>query len=74
MLGMEFASQRLAVFIFGYAGSSLQQGVVVAWASHCSGCSCESQAVGMQASAVVALRRSSCSSQALEYRLSSCDT
>ena len=42
-------------------------------ASHCSGFSCcGSWALGTQASVVVALRLSSCGSQALEHRLSSC--
>ena len=44
-----------------------------AWASHCSGFSCcEAQVLGMWASVVVARRLSSCSSQAVECRLSSC--
>ena len=42
-------------------------------ASHCSGFSCcREQALGTQASVVVARRLSSCGSQALECRLSSC--
>ena len=44
-----------------------------AWASHCVGFSCcRAQALGAQASVVVAHRLSSCGSQALELRLSSC--
>ena len=42
-------------------------------ASHCGGFSCcGAQALGTQASVVVAHRLSSCGSQALEHRLSSC--
>ena len=44
-----------------------------AWASHCGGFSCcRAQALGMQASVVVAHRLSSCGSWVLELRLSSC--
>ena len=44
-------------------------------ASHCSGFSCcGAQALGTQASVVVAHGLSSCGSQALEHRLSSCGT
>ena len=44
-----------------------------AWASHCGGLSrCRAWALVVRASVVVALRLSSCGSQALELRLSSC--
>ena len=44
-----------------------------AWASHCGGFSCcEAQALGAQASIVVARGLSSCGLRALEHRLSSC--
>ena len=44
-----------------------------AWASHCGGFSCGgAQSLGTWASAVVAWGLSSCGSQALEHRLSSC--
>ena len=44
-----------------------------AWASHCGGFSyCGAQALGTQASVVVASGLSSCGSRALEHRLSSC--
>ena len=43
------------------------------WASYCGGFSCcRAQALGMWASVVVARGLSSCGSQALECRLSSC--
>ena len=43
------------------------------WASHCGGFSCcRAQALGVQASVVVARGLSSCGSRALEHRLSSC--
>ena len=46
-----------------------------AWASHCGDFSCyRAQAPGAWASVVVAHGLSSCSSQALEHRLRSCDT
>ena len=46
-----------------------------AWASHCSGFSCcAAWALGTQASVVVACWLSSCGSQAVEHRLSSCGT
>ena len=71
------------LFIFGCVGSLLLRagflllwrvGVTLhcgAWASHCSGffC-CGAQALGMQASVVVARGLSSCGSRALERRLS----
>ena len=43
-------------------------------ASHCGGFCCGAQALGMRASVVVAHGLSSCGSQALEGRLSSCGT
>ena len=56
----------------GQAGATLP---CAAWASHCSGFSCHgAQAVGTRASVVVACGLSSCGSQALEHRLSSCGT
>ena len=71
--------------IFGCAGSSLLHAGFLylqragstppcgAWASHCSGFSCcGARAVGMGSSVVVACGLSSCGSQALESRLSSC--
>ena len=46
-----------------------------AWASHCSGFSCcAAWALGTQASVVVACWLSSCGSQAVEHRFSSCGT
>ena len=46
-----------------------------AWASHCGGFSCGgARALGTQASVVAAHGLSSCGSQALELRLSSCGT
>ena len=46
-----------------------------ALASHCSGFSCyRTQALGTWASVVAAWRLSSCDSQGLEHRLSSCGT
>ena len=52
------------------AGATLHCG---AWASHCGGLSCHgAQALGVQASVVVAHRLSSCGLRALERRLSSC--
>ena len=52
------------------SGATLRCG---AWASHCSGFSCcGAQALGTQASVVVARGLSSCGSRALECRLSSC--
>ena len=65
------------IFIYGCAGSSLLLGLFSSWgewellpgcgarASHCCGFSCGAQALG-------SLGFSSCSSQALEHRLSSC--
>ena len=77
----------LFIFIFGCVGSLLlcagflwllQAGATLrcgAWASHCSGFSyCGARALGMQVSVVVARGLSSCGSQALEHRLSSCGT
>ena len=69
------------LFIFGCVGSSLLltlrcAGATLgcgAKASHCGGfCCCGAWALGMQASVVVAHGLSSCSSQALERKLSSC--
>ena len=51
------------------AGATLCCG---ARASHCGGFSCGAGALGTQASVVVARGFSSCGSQALEHRLSSC--
>ena len=72
---------------FGCVGSSLlhtgflwlqQAGATLhcdAQASHCGGFSyCRAQALGTQASVVVAHGLSSCGLQALEHRRSSCDT
>ena len=51
-------------------GATLRCG---ARASHCGGFSCcGAQALGVRASVVVAYELSSCGSQALELRLSSC--
>ena len=51
------------------------RGLRGAWASHCGGFSCcRAWALGARASVVVARGLSSCSTQALERRLSSCDT
>ena len=74
------------LFIFGCVGSSLLHAVFLqlrqagatlhcsARASHCGGFSCGTQALGVQASVVVAHGFSSCGSWALEGRLSSCGT
>ena len=43
-----------------------------AWGSHCGDSSCGAQALGQQALVVVVRALSSCRSQALEHRLSSC--
>ena len=73
------------LFIFGCVGSLLLRvgfhwlspaGAALccgAWASHCSGFSCcGTRAPGTRASVVAARGLSSCGSQALEHRLSSC--
>ena len=73
------------LFIFGCVGSLLLRvgflqlwrvGATLccgAWASHCGGFSCcGARALGTWASVVVAGGLSSCGSQALEHRLSSC--
>ena len=75
------------LFIFGCVGSSLlrvgflqlrRAGATLrcgARASHCGGFSCcRAQALGAQASVVVARGLSSCGLRALEHRLSSCGT
>ena len=75
----------LNLFIFGCVGSSLlcagflqlrRAGATLCcgvWVSHCGGFSyCGAQALGAQASVVVARGLRSCGSQALERRLSSC--
>ena len=67
---------KIDLFIFGRVGSSLQRAGATlccgVWASHCNGFSCcGTQALGAQASVVVARGLSSCGSQALEHRLSS---
>ena len=80
-----FLKKLFYSFIFGCIGSSLlrvgflqlrRAGATFhfsARASHCGGFSCcGAQALGVWASVVVALRLSSCGSQALERRLSSC--
>ena len=74
-------------FVFGCVGSSLLRAgflqLLRAWAtlhcsaraSHCSGFSrCGARALGTRASVVAACELSSCGSQALEHRLSSCGT
>ena len=71
------------LFIFGCTGSSLLCGLSLVEASrgfrcgartsHCGGFSCHrAQALGVRASVVVTHGLSSCGSQALECRLSSC--
>ena len=78
---------KINLFIFGYVGSLLLRAGFLwlrraganlhcsMWASHCGGFSrCGAWALGAQASAVVACELSSCGSQALEHRLSSCGT
>ena len=73
------------LFVFGCVGSSLLcAGFLQLWrvgatlrcgvrASHCGGFSCcRAQALGTRASVVVASGVSSCGSQAVEHRLSSC--
>ena len=69
----------LFILFFSWAGSSLlPAGFTVCcctWASHCSVCSCcRVQALGARASVVAMHGLSSCSSWALELRLSSCGT
>ena len=61
---------RCCTWAFSRAGATLPCG---AQASHCCGFSCHgAQALGSQASVVVARGLSSCGSRALECRLSSC--
>ena len=77
--------KKIYAFIFGCAGSSLLRGLFSSCheqgllcncytqASHCSGLSCgRAQTPGTLASAATARGLSSCGSQALEHRLSSC--
>ena len=62
----------VAVHWLSVVGATLHCG---AWASHCGGFSCcRAQALGTQASVVVAHGLSSFGSRALEQRLSSCGT
>ena len=57
----------------GAFSSCGERGLLIAVASHCGGFSCcGARALGMQTSVVVACGLSSCGSQALERRLSSC--
>ena len=80
-----FFNKFIYLFSFGCVGSSLlltgflqlwQAGATLrcsAWASHCGVFSfCRAQALGVQASVVVARGLSSCGSRAPERRLSSC--
>ena len=72
------------LFIFGHVGSFAACGLSLvaasrailhcgARASHCSGFSCcRARTIGAQASVVAACGLSSCGSQALEHRFSSC--
>ena len=73
MLGL-----RCSVWAFSSCGERGQlfvavHGLLIVVASHCGGFSCcGAQALGVRASVVVACGLSSCGSQALEHRLSSC--
>ena len=71
-----FSLKKKKLFIFGYAGSSLLQGLFSscgAWAPHCSGFSyCRAQALGCTSSIIVAHGLNRCGYRALEHRFSSC--
>ena len=69
-LGLHCCAQ--AFYSCGKQGATLR---CSAWVSHCGGFSCcRAQALGAWVSVVVACGLSSCDSQALERRLSSCGT